>query len=140
MKHARADYAEIQDPTGRIPEDEPVFLIRGQDIAGPTTVLCWANLAEKYGASKEIVESAKLQAKLMADWHQSHGSKVPDLPRPPKFNVGEKVKCVKVLGTMTSPDLVGLVGTVREVDPLPNGDYNYDVDGHYMHEEELEAA
>jgi hypothetical protein len=140
VKHARADYAGIQDPTGKIPEDEPVFLIRAQDIAGPTTVLCWANLAEKYGASREIVEAAKLQAARMHEWQSAGKVKVPDLPQPPKYNIGDTVKCVKVDGDMTSPDLVGMVGTVREIDPLPNGDYNYDVDGHYMHEQELEAV
>lgn len=31
MKHARPDYDRIQDPAGIIPEDEPVFLLRGQD-------------------------------------------------------------------------------------------------------------
>lgn len=140
MKHARADYAAIQDPLRRIPEDEPVFLIRGQDICGPTTVLCWANLAEKFGASPEIVESAKLQAKLMDDWQKTIKVKVPDLASPPKFNVGDIVKVVKLLDETSSRDLIGMTGTIREIDPLPNGDYNYDVDGHYIHEEELEAA
>lgn len=56
-----------------------------------------------------------------------------------KFEVGQEVKVVRILDSMTSKDLIGLVGTVREVEPLPNGDYNYWVDGHYMHEEELEA-
>lgn len=31
MKHAREDYNRIQDPEGRIGEDEPVFLFRAQD-------------------------------------------------------------------------------------------------------------
>jgi hypothetical protein len=35
MRHARADYDRIQDPDGLIPQDEPVFLIRGQDRAAP---------------------------------------------------------------------------------------------------------
>lgn len=33
MKHAREDYNRIQDPAGLIPDGEPVFLIRGKDIA-----------------------------------------------------------------------------------------------------------
>jgi hypothetical protein len=80
MKHARTDYARIQDPAGKIPEDEPVFLIRAQDVAGPTAVLCWANVAEREGASKEIVEAARLQAARMHTWQMQRGSKVPDLP------------------------------------------------------------
>ena len=55
-----------------------------------------------------------------------------------KFQVGQKVKVVLLLDDFSSRDLIGLEGTIEEVDPLPNGDYNYYVDGHYMHEGELE--
>ncbi|MCP4259073.1 MAG: hypothetical protein GY774_16430 [Planctomycetes bacterium] len=34
MKHAHKQFDHIQDPSGKIPEDEPVFLIRGQDAIG----------------------------------------------------------------------------------------------------------
>lgn len=34
MIHAREDYNHIQDPSGKIPENEPVILIRGQDAIG----------------------------------------------------------------------------------------------------------
>lgn len=42
MKHARPDYNRIQDPAGLIPEDEPVFLLRGQDVLAPSLVKDWA--------------------------------------------------------------------------------------------------
>ena len=57
-----------------------------------------------------------------------------------KFQVGDKVKIVRLLDEMTSRELIGKVGTIQEVEPLPNGETNYYVDGHYMHEAELEAA
>lgn len=140
MKHARADYAHIQDPARVIPDAEPVFLIRGQDVAGPAAVLCWAKIAEKLGASPDIVTAARLQAQEMAYWQAEHGGKVPDLPTEAKFKIGDRVKVVKILDSITTPDLLGFTGTVREVEPLPNGHYNYDVDGHYLNEEMLEAA
>lgn len=55
MKHARPDYDRIQDPASLIPEDEPVFLIRGQDRAGAATVRAWAAHARLLGASDKIV-------------------------------------------------------------------------------------
>ena len=55
-----------------------------------------------------------------------------------KFRVGQKVKVVRLMDTISSRDLISLVGSVEEVDSLPNGEYNYYVDGHYMHEGELE--
>ncbi len=80
MKHARSDYDRIQDPAGLIPEDEPVFIIRGQDRSGPAVVMAWAKLAEDLGASMEIVEAARRQAREMMAWQADHGSKIPDAP------------------------------------------------------------
>ena len=55
-----------------------------------------------------------------------------------KFSIGQRVKVVKLLDTLSNKELIGLVGTIDEIDSLPNGDFNYYVDNHYMHEEELE--
>ena len=80
MKHAREDYNRIQDPDGKIPEAEPVFLIRGQDVAGPDAVLHWAKLAESRGACVDIVQSAREQALRMRDWQRLNVAKIPDMP------------------------------------------------------------
>ncbi|MEK7503523.1 MAG: zinc ribbon domain-containing protein [Patescibacteria group bacterium] len=56
-----------------------------------------------------------------------------------KFSVGEKVKVVRLLDTMTNRSLIGMVGTIEEIDQLI-GQVNYYVDGHYMHEQELEKV
>ena len=47
MKHSREDYDRIQDPENKIPKDEPVFLLRGQDISSPFAVDAWANANER---------------------------------------------------------------------------------------------
>ncbi len=80
MKHARADYARFQDPEGKIPDDEPVFLLRGQDAAAPFVVEYWVSIASALGADGEILTAAKEQAKLMREWQQVHGKKAPDMP------------------------------------------------------------
>jgi len=81
VKHARNDYEAIQDPRGLIPEDEPVFLLRAQDVCAPFAVLEWAFQAERHGASGLMVESAKKHAALMRDWQTERGMKIPDLPK-----------------------------------------------------------
>lgn len=80
MKHARADYDRIQDPVGLIPDDEPVFLIRGSDAVAARTVRFWAAVAEALGAVPNIVEAARRQADLMDEWSRRFGCKVPDMP------------------------------------------------------------
>lgn len=80
MRHTRSDYNRIQDPAGLIPENEPVFLLRGQDRAAPSAVRHWAEVAEAAGAAPEIVEDARKQAKVMEIWQACRVSKTADLP------------------------------------------------------------
>jgi hypothetical protein len=80
MKHARADYDTIQDASGRIPADEPVFLVRGQDRCGAATVRAWADFVEGLGADPEIVRVAREHAKRMLAWPKK---KLPDLAASP---------------------------------------------------------
>lgn len=60
-----------------IPADEPVFLIRGQDIVGGNAVRAWADLAEMAGADPNIVKTAREHAVKMDNWPKK---KTPDLP------------------------------------------------------------
>lgn len=79
MRFGREDY-ETSDPHKVIPAGEPVFLLRAQDVNAPDAVHLWADLAERSGAAPEIVSNARLQARLMKAWQESHGAKVADLP------------------------------------------------------------
>lgn len=79
MKHARDDYNRIQDPTGKIGSDEPVFLVRAQDLSAPACVRAWADDAERRGADPNILRAAREHATLMEEWQQKHGAKVADL-------------------------------------------------------------
>jgi hypothetical protein len=65
MIHARADYARIQDPAGKIPDDEPVFLLRGQDQHAAAAVRFYAELVEKAGGDAEVVRLSRMQADRM---------------------------------------------------------------------------
>lgn len=80
MKHARPDYNRIQDPDDKIPEDEPVFLLRAQDVTAPFLVRMWAQQAESFGAKQDIVDAARRQAANMTEWQREHGMKIPDMP------------------------------------------------------------
>ena len=82
MKHARSDYDRIQDPSGKFPDQEPVFLLRGQDIAAPGAVRFWAAEAASLGAGPELVELARAHAAEMERWQHHARQKVPDLVRP----------------------------------------------------------
>ena len=82
MLHARKDYQRIQDPWEKIPEDEPVFLLRGQDVLAPDVVEYWAQLLKNQGGEEQLVTAAKAQAHKMRDWQKDQKVKVPDLPEP----------------------------------------------------------
>lgn len=61
-----------------IPIDEPVFLIRGQDAVSGDAVRAWADLAEKSGASPDILAIARQHAEKMDSWPKK---KIPDIPK-----------------------------------------------------------
>lgn len=78
LKHSRDDYNEtIQVGHDLIPDDEPVFLIRGQDVVSGDAVRHWAYLAEDVGADPKMVQMARAHAALMDQWPNK---KLPDLP------------------------------------------------------------
>ncbi len=78
MKHAREDYERIQDPSGLIPEDEPVFLLRGQDVLAPQILRQYATLiAGQYG-DLEMATSIKDQANEMVKWQKTVRASIPD--------------------------------------------------------------
>jgi hypothetical protein len=80
MRHARDDYQRIQDPAGLIPEDEPVFLIRGQDELAADVLEFYAEQAAKRGVDAGLIRRTLEQAKRMRVWPKH---KKPDLARAP---------------------------------------------------------
>lgn len=80
MRHARTDYDRIQDPSGKIPEKEPVFLLRGQDLAAPATLRHYATTAHAMGASPDLVASVLAHARDMEEWQRRIARKVADMP------------------------------------------------------------
>ena len=80
MIHARKDYNRIQDPMGIIPEDEPVFLLRAQDIAAPEAVISWIEAHIRHGGDIDIAKLALDQVMRMKEWQEKHGWKKADIP------------------------------------------------------------
>lgn len=78
MKHARSDYqGRIVDLAGRIPADEPVFLLRGQDQFAAPAVRFWADLVRPH--NPDLSKIALVHANALAHWPVK---KSPDEPHP----------------------------------------------------------
>lgn len=69
MIHGREDYNRIQDPSGKIPEGEPVFLLRAQDPVAAMVVRIYYLLTRDAGSKEDIVLSAAKQADAMEEWN-----------------------------------------------------------------------
>jgi len=80
MKHARHDYDRIQDPEGKIPSEEPVFLLRGQDILAPELLLRWAAKLRLGGGDPVMAHMVENHAQKMIAWQKDVKQKRPDLP------------------------------------------------------------
>ena len=57
-------------------DDEPLFILRAQDLVAPEAIEAWCQLAETAGAPLEKVAHARLHAEAMRQW-PGH-KKVPD--------------------------------------------------------------
>ena len=78
MKHARKDYDRIQDPAGKIPASEPVFLLRAQDRTAASTLQFWI-LANEALADRddEAIRLAKRHLTKMKAWPTKKTADVP---------------------------------------------------------------
>lgn len=76
MKHARADYDRIQDPSGKIPDDEPVMLFRAQDKHFDKVLRYYRMLVEHDGGDPRIATAITEHLKLAKAWPVR---KAPDL-------------------------------------------------------------
>lgn len=77
MLHARPDYQRIQDPAGKIPDDEPVMLFRGQDRYAARVLRFYADLLKEDSAVQPKFRQMVLDhAERMAAWSVH---KVPDI-------------------------------------------------------------
>jgi hypothetical protein len=71
MKFTREDYNKrIVDTAGKIPIDEPVFLLRAQDVHAPATLRFYAKLLEEAG-NLDMAEELRNHARQMLVWQKS---------------------------------------------------------------------
>lgn len=82
MKFGRDDYnRRIVDLENKIPEDEPVFLLRAQDKLSPRLLLMWATELRLKGGDPNMAREAEDHAQAMIQWQNEHKCKTPDMYR-----------------------------------------------------------
>ena len=78
MRFTRDDYnRRIVDKEGKIPDDEPVFLLRAQDKYAPDTLRFYANQLKEDG-NIDMAEELLTHARTMIVWQKSVKMKKPD--------------------------------------------------------------
>ena len=78
MKFTRDDYNKrIIDTAGKIPGDEPVFLLRAQDVHAPSTLRFYAKLLEENG-NVDMADELRQHARQMVIWQKSVRVHKPD--------------------------------------------------------------
>jgi hypothetical protein len=84
VRHGRFDYDErIQDAARIIPEEEPVFLLRGQDPAAAAAVRAWCAVAADLETDPAVIDRARAWADRMEQWADSHPVTRPTVPADP---------------------------------------------------------
>jgi len=84
-KKEREAAAKGKGGLGKAADDEPVFVLRANDVCAPATVEAWADFVEAgIGAmvsgdeTRAKVQEARSVAHLMRAWQALNGSKFPD--------------------------------------------------------------
>ncbi len=62
----------------KVGEDEPIFVLRAQDLLAPDAVEFWVSSAAMLGVSPEKLREAENLADAMRDWQEDHDCKLPD--------------------------------------------------------------
>jgi len=62
----------------KVKHDEPIFVLRAQDLTAPGIVRAWANMARKVGCPETKIKEAFQLADRMEEWAKSNGGKMPD--------------------------------------------------------------
>jgi hypothetical protein len=79
MIFGRDDYNNrIIDKDNKIPQDEPVFFLRGKDKFAPELLLLWAMKLRLSGGDPILARNAEDHAQLMLEYQKINGTKTPD--------------------------------------------------------------
>ena len=78
MIHPSEKYQHIQDPTGKIAKDEPVFLMRCQDVLMIPVMMVWGDLMFEKTGNSGLVEVIQKHSIVALNWQEVNGCKLPD--------------------------------------------------------------
>jgi len=128
MLHAREDYnGRVVDAQQKIPEDEPVFLLRGQDTFSIVALDEYAdNVEMMLGENNPIVIGARMQVERFKKWQAEHDHKDPDMAESDVLVLDNETcpKCKKTRAesdTDGGPDTCAMCG--RHYDKSKPGSY-----------------
>ena len=62
----------------KMPDDEPVFVLRAHDVAASHAINSWIDWAGALGAKQEKLDGAEEHLMAFIAWQSVHGTKVPD--------------------------------------------------------------
>jgi hypothetical protein len=65
-------YGTIITERGNIPPDEPVFLLRAQDVTSPKALRLYRELCEKAGSPQEHLDQIDDTGGAFLQWHADH--------------------------------------------------------------------
>lgn len=81
-------YGRVSTERGTIEHDEPVFVIRGRDLAAPDAIDAYAEAAAKNGAGVDITDVCHERADAIREWQRDH----PEVLKIPSTEPGQIVR------------------------------------------------
>ena len=82
MIHSEQKFQRIQDPENKIPAEEPVFLLRAQDVTAAETLRFWVRQNRKLlKNAKDLPPEEKAARKRKLDLATAHAHRMDDWPK-----------------------------------------------------------
>jgi hypothetical protein len=85
VKDLESIRSELHELLAGLPEDEPIFVLRGQDCVAPRAVGAWTCFAQEAGADGPTVGSGIHTEDEMRRWQDKYPSRVRVPTTPPQF-------------------------------------------------------
>jgi DNA repair exonuclease SbcCD ATPase subunit len=105
MKHARSDYQNrIVDLAGKIPANEPVFLLRAKDLCALPTLHAYLTELVSKGADRDIVANVNAATLMFSKFQRDNSQlmKLPNIGTPEELPAADSPRLQQALNSIES--------------------------------------
>lgn len=115
MKHSRKDYDTFIDLSGRIGEDEPVFVLRAKDGQAYEAIDAYYDACKTAGADSNFTEQIEKSKSMFLEWQKDNAGKVKRVPDSPSNDNKEDIDFFTLSNVQSGRAVINFSGSIHTV-------------------------